>query len=79
MTLPEGYVVESVPESMSLGMEQEIGSFSYNVVVSNNRVMVRAMLEFNYAVVTKEYYQTIKDFYQKVIEKQGEKVIIVKK
>ena len=79
ITLPEGYVVESVPESTSLGMEQGIGDFSYNIAASGNRIMLRATMNLNYAAVPKEYYVTLKDFFQQVIEKQSEKIVLVKK
>ena len=78
IALPEGYTVESVPQAISIAMEQNIGSFSYNAVVNNNRIMLRAMLELNYASIPQDYYPTIKDFFQKMIEKQNEKIIITK-
>ncbi|KAF2520230.1 DUF3857 domain-containing protein [Flavobacterium salilacus subsp. salilacus] len=78
VTLPEGYTVESVPQSLSLAMEQNIGSFNYNVVVNDNQLIVRAMLQLNYASIPQDYYLTIKDFFQKTIEKQNEKIIITK-
>ena len=78
ITLPEGYTVESVPQGTSIAMEQNIGSYSYNVIVSNNRIMVRAMVQLNYASVPQDYYPTIKDFFQKMIDKQNENIIIVK-
>ncbi len=78
IALPEGYTVESVPQAISIVMEQNIGSFNYNVIVANNRIMLRAMTELNYASIPQDYYPTIKDFFQKMIEKQNEKIIIVK-
>ncbi|AXG73290.1 DUF3857 domain-containing protein [Flavobacterium arcticum] len=78
ITLPEGYTVESVPQAVSLAMEQNIGSFNYNVIVNNNRIMLRAMLELNYASIPQDFYPTVKDFFQKMIEKQTEKIIITK-
>ncbi|OIQ21305.1 MAG: transglutaminase [Flavobacterium sp. MedPE-SWcel] len=77
--LPEGYVVESVPESISLGMEQGIGDFNYNVVANSNQIMLRATMNINYAAISQEYYTTIKDFFQQTIEKQTEKIVLVKK
>ena len=78
VTLPEGYAVEAVPQPVSLAMEQNIGTFSYNVVVNNNRIMVRTMTQLNYASISQDYYLMIKDFFQKMIEKQNEKIIITK-
>jgi hypothetical protein len=75
---PEGYHVESVPAGISLAMEEKIGSFKYNIVQLQDQVQVRAMVELNYATVSQDYYTTLKDFFDKMIEKQNEKIVFAK-
>ena len=78
IVLPEGYVVESMPQSVSMAMEENIGSFKYNIAQTDNKVQLSVVVDINYATVSPDYYLTIKDFYQKMIEKQNEKIVLKK-
>ena len=77
--IPDGYVVGSMPKPLTIAMEENIGSFRYNVAQSANNIQLSASLSLNYANVSKEYYRTLKDFFQQMIEKQNEKVVLSKK
>lgn len=78
ITLPEGYKVESVPESATITMEDDIAAFSYNVIASGNRINFRGAFVINTAVVPQDYYLKIKDFFQQLIDKENEKVVIAR-
>lgn len=79
LTLPEGYTVESLPTSIALNMEENIGSFKYNIASgSANQIQISAVMDINYATIPQDYYPTLKDFFQKVIEKQNEKIVLKK-
>ncbi|MES2487888.1 MAG: transglutaminase domain-containing protein, partial [Bacteroidota bacterium] len=77
--IPDGYVIESMPKPLTIAMEENIGSFKYNVAKSANNIQLSVVLSLNYANVSKEYYRTLKDFFQQMIEKQNEKVVLSKK
>ncbi|MHA3787731.1 DUF3857 domain-containing protein [Flavobacterium hauense] len=76
--LPEGYVVESLPKPAAVTMEQNIGSFKYNVVSQNNTIQVLVTFDLNYHNVSSDYYRTLKDFYQMMADKQKEKIVLKK-
>lgn len=76
--LPEGYTVESLPEPLTIAMEDKLGSFTFNVAQAGGRLVVSAVFDINYAVVPADYYKTIKEFYQKVVDKEKEKIVLVK-
>lgn len=78
IVLPEGYVVESMPQSVAMAMEENIGSFKYNIAQTDNKIQLSVVVDINYATVSPDYYLTIRDFYQKMIEKQGEKIVLKK-
>lgn len=78
IVLPEGYVVESMPQSVAMAMEENIGSFKYNIAQTDNKIQLSIVVDINYATVSPDYYLTIRDFYQKMIEKQGEKIVLKK-
>ncbi|MFL9843015.1 DUF3857 domain-containing protein [Flavobacterium rhizosphaerae] len=76
--IPEGYTVESLPKPLSLGMEQNIGAFRYTANHVNNMVQISVISEINYSNISNAYYKTLKDFFQKSIEKQSEKIVLKK-
>lgn len=78
ITVPEGYAVESLPEPLALAMAENIGTFRYSVGQNNGILQVAVQYDVNEPIVSQEYYRTLKDFFQKMIEKQNEKVILKK-
>ncbi len=79
ITIPEGYIIESIPQPVAVSMEQNIGSFKFNIQATDANIQLMAVLDLNYANISADYYPTIKDFFQKMIEKQNEKIILTKK
>ena len=78
IALPAGYVVESSPAPVNVVMEDGMGSFKYNIAVSNNSLQLGVVMDINRAAISQDYYPTIKDFFQKMIDKQNEKVVLKK-
>jgi len=78
LKIPPGYKVESFPQPISISMEQNIGSFKYNISAADTTIQVSVTFDINYSSVSPDYYKTLKDFYQKMIEKQNEKIVLVK-
>ena len=79
ISIPDGYVVESLPNSIAISMEDNIGTFKYNIANgAANQIQIAVTMDINFASVSQDYYATLKDFYQKVIEKQNEKIVLKK-
>jgi transglutaminase-like putative cysteine protease len=76
INLPEGYVLESLPQPVSLTMEDNMGSFKYNLVANGNLIQVAVTMDINTATISPDYYDTLKSFYQKMLEKQNEKIVL---
>jgi hypothetical protein len=76
--IPPGYKVESFPKPIAIGMEQNIGSFKYNISAQDTHIQISMVFEINYSSISADYYKTLKDFFQKMIEKQTEKIVLVK-
>ena len=77
--IPKGYTVESIPDPVAITMEQNIGSFKFNIQAGENNIQLMAIMDMNYANIPPDYYATIKDFFQKMIEKQNEKIVLTRK
>jgi hypothetical protein len=78
INIPEGYIVESVPTSANLKMDNNLGGFKYLVAQQNNQIQVVVTFDINEANISPVYYTTLKDFYQKMVEKQSEKIVLKK-
>lgn len=76
--LPEGYTVENLPQSIALAIPDRLGSFSYQIVQKDNYLQLKVISEINQSVIPATYYQDLKEYYKKMIEKMNEKVVLTK-
>ncbi len=76
--VPEGFKVESLPKSITLALNGDLGIFKYLVNLSNNVIQISVSNQINSPIVLSEDYAALKSYYQKMIEKQNEKIVIVK-
>lgn len=76
--IPEGYKIETLPETTILSMQDNLGTFKYLTNTSGNAIQISAVYQINAAIISSEYYSMLKEFYQKMIEKQNEKIILTK-
>jgi hypothetical protein len=79
ITLPENLKIESIPEAIGIGLPDDIGFFKFQIKQKANALMVQSTLQFNKGIITPEYYDYLKDFFSKMIAKQAEKIVLVKK
>lgn len=78
ITVPEGYKVESAPEAVSLTAKDGVSSFRYNIVNRGRQIQVAVTKDINYARINPEYYETIKEFYNGIVKKETEKIVLIK-
>ena len=76
--IPQGYSVESSPETKALALPDNLGVFKYQVVSSGNKIKVISQLKFNSATISAGYYEILKGFFGEFVEKQNEKIILSK-
>ena len=50
--------------------------FSFNAVYDQNKIQILIAEEVNMSIISGDYYETIKDFYQKMIDKENEKIVL---
>ncbi|MCI2228878.1 DUF3857 domain-containing protein [Polaribacter sp. MSW13] len=76
--IPAGYKVESLPEVLAIGLPEKLGVFKYQVTQVGTKISTVSILQFNKAIISPEFYTFLKDFYGKVVQKQSEKIVLVK-
>jgi hypothetical protein len=76
--IPEGYGIESIPESIAIDLPDNLGIFRYQVTQGGNKIKSVSILEFNSSIINQEYYTSLKGFYEKIVKKEIEKIVLVK-
>lgn len=76
--IPEGYKVETIPETMAIGLPDNLGIFKYQVKQIGNKIKAMSILQINKSVISPEYYQDLKGFYGELVKKQSEKIVLIK-
>ncbi len=78
LELPEGYEVEEMPETMRMALPNKMGSFFYTSNQIGNKLNINYRIMINAPVLEAGYYPYLKEFYAKIVEKQGEQVVLRK-
>ncbi|MFT5437179.1 MAG: hypothetical protein ACI840_001832, partial [Ulvibacter sp.] len=78
INIPEGYTVESMPENTNFGLEQGMGSYKYIISNSGDKIQITVELALNEAVIPAENYGGLKKFFELLIAKENEKVVLSK-
>ncbi|MFV8327665.1 transglutaminase domain-containing protein [Flavobacterium sp. ZS1P14] len=77
--IPEGYVIETLPVSMNIATGDTIATFKYVIGAVGNKIQIGITSAINSAIVSADYYPDLKEFFQKMVDKQNEKIVLVKK
>lgn len=77
-TIPEGYTVETSPQSKSVAMVDDIGSFKYLISNNGNQFQIVYTLDVNQAIVGSEYYDVLKNFFKEIVDRHSEKIVLKK-
>jgi len=76
--IPEGYKVETLPESAAVSISDNMAVFRYKIVSKGKKINVISQLQINSPVITPEFYKELKEFYNLMVKKQLEKIVLVK-
>jgi len=76
--VPDGYEIDFLPENSALEFNNGAINFSYLVQKANNKIQLIVEYNINKPFITKDDYQNFKNFYQMMISKKSEKIIIKK-
>ena len=78
ITIPEGYEVESIPESLSINLTDNFGVLRYQISLSGEKLKITSIVQLNYPIIPAIFYKELKEFYKQVVEKQSEKIVLRK-
>jgi hypothetical protein len=78
LTIPEGYSVASLPQSITIKLPGNNGVFMYEPVSVGNKVSLTSKFGISGLTYSVEEYATLKEFYNQIIKKESEPIILMK-
>ena len=76
--IPEGYQVESMPQSAALKLYDDMANFSYRINQTGRRIQLICERDINKSMISPQYYGELKQFYEMLVKKEGEKIVLSK-
>lgn len=76
--IPEGYKVEKLPASLAIGLPDNLGVFKFQTTATGNTINTICFVQFNSAIIAPQYYPALKNFYNQMVNKESEKIVLVK-
>jgi hypothetical protein len=76
--MPDGFSIEELPKSMNITLPDKKARYSYNISFTDNTIQLNSIFEIASSVFTESEYGLLREFYNQVIAKQNEAIIIRK-
>ncbi|MGL4631794.1 MAG: hypothetical protein ACRCVT_11360 [Leadbetterella sp.] len=77
-TLPSGFTATELPESLNLSLPESGGRFLYSAQLSENKIIINSRFLIQKTIFAAEDYDFLKAFYDKIISKHAEQIVIKK-
>jgi hypothetical protein len=74
--IPNGYMVESMPKPMRIVTENKDAFYSMNITNEQNKIHIQVVKGVNKSIFNVDDYSMLKEFYQKIIVSQNEKIVL---
>lgn len=79
LTIPEGFAIEELPESVNMKTEGGGARFQFMVSQNGNKIQLISKVMVTKLRYEPTEYDTIKNFFDLVVEKHGEQIVLKKK
>lgn len=79
LQVPEGYVIDEVPRSERVMLNETDGMFEYIITKGEDAIMLRTILRINKAVFMNDEYEALKGFFDYIVKKHTEQIVFKKK
>jgi len=79
MEVPAGYVVDELPKSARVNLNDGDGAFEYLISQSGDRIMLRSRVKLNKAYFVPADYESLRGFFDHIVKKHAEMIVFKKK
>lgn len=78
MEIPKGYVIDEIPKSVRVKLNDNEGSFEYLISVTGNTISLRSRILIKKASFAQEDYNSLRDFFSFIVKKHAEQIVFKK-
>lgn len=79
VVLPEGYTVDELPKPKIIMLPDRAGKYTYNATLTDNTLNIISVMQINKSMFVQEEYGNLREFYNQLIAKQSEQIVLKKK
>lgn len=76
--IPAGYTVIEKPQSVSFALPENGGKFTHAVNVKDNKISIVSRLNFRKTLYSPDEYPFLKEFYDQIVKKHSEQIVLKK-
>lgn len=76
LTIPENFSIIELPESVNMSLPDKSAKFIYSISNFANTINIMCKIDIDKAVYLQNEYPDLKEFYNQIIKKQSEPIII---
>ncbi|HUM88754.1 MAG TPA: DUF3857 domain-containing protein [Prolixibacteraceae bacterium] len=78
VTIPEGYKIESIPANKNVSALNNNCQYSYKSEIQGNTISIASIIQVNQTMIPSTQYNELKQFFEEVVKKHLEKVVLKK-
>jgi hypothetical protein len=79
IVIPEGFAVDELPKPKVIQLPNSSAKYSYNVTQMGNTLNVISMMQINKSLFLQTEYLLLREFYNQIVAKQAEQIVLKKK
>ena len=76
--IPEGYVIESMPQKGMVTLPEKACVYTYTATKTGDKITVTSRFKITKTIYTEAEYEYLKEFYDFMIQKHGEQIVLKK-
>ena len=76
--IPEGYIIESMPQKALVTLPEKACVYTYSAVKTGDKITVTSRFKVKKTIYTETEYEFLKEFYNLMIQKHGEQIVLKK-
>lgn len=77
--IPDGYVIDELPKSAKVSLNEGEGSFEYLISKSDKEINLRTRIKLEKATFFPDDYETLRNFFDYIVKKDAEQIVFKKK
>ncbi|WP_276368121.1 transglutaminase domain-containing protein [Chryseolinea sp. H1M3-3] len=79
IAIPEGFTVDELPKPRVIILPNNSGKYTYNITQMGNQLNVVSIMQINKSLFIQDEYPYLREFYNQIVAKQAEQIVLKKK